>query len=93
MALVGERWVWLGVVLTVRLVLAVGGVRGEVLLRVVGVMRSLAVVVLVVMAAAAAASSSCAGGVLVGAGRPCLLAGVAGHPHQSCRDDAGKHHR
>lgn len=40
--------------LTVCLMLAVGGVRGEVLLRVVGVVRCLTVVVLVVVAATAA---------------------------------------
>lgn len=89
--LVGERWVLLGMsrvllvlaMLTVRLVLAVGGVRGEVLLRVVGVVRRLTVVVLVVVVAAAAATSR-AGGVLVGTGGPGLLAGITGHAHQTC---------
>lgn len=85
MTLVGERRVLLGMsrvllvlaMLTVRLVLAVGGVRGEVLLRVVGVVRRLAVVVLVVSAA------SCTGRVLVGAGGPGLLARITGHTHQT----------
>lgn len=94
MTLVGERGVLLGMsrvlwvlaVLTVRLVLAVGGVRGEVLLRVVAVVRRLTVVVLVVVAAAAAAAAtSCSGGVLIGAGSPRLLAGISGHTHQTCR--------
>lgn len=65
--------------LTVCLVLAVGGVRGEVLLRVVGVVRRLAVVVLVVVAASRTRR------VLVGAGSPSLLAGITGHAHQTYR--------
>lgn len=79
--MVGERRVLLGVsrVLTVRLVLTAGGVRREV--RVVGVVRRLAVVVLVMVATASPAP--CAGGVLVGAGGPGLLTGVAGHAHQT----------
>lgn len=63
--------------LTMRLVLAVGGVRGEVLLRVVGVVRRLAVIVLVVSAV------SGTGRVLVGTGGPGLLAGITGHTHQT----------
>lgn len=86
----GERRVLLGMsrvllvlaMLTVRLVLAVGGVRGEVLLRVVGVVRWLTVVVLVVVASAATATSRTRG-VLVGAGGPGLLAGITGHTHQT----------
>lgn len=85
MTLVGERRVLLGMsrvllvlaMLTMRLVLAVGGVRGEVLLRVVGVVRRLAVIVLVVSAV------SCTGRVLVGTGGPGLLAGITGHTHQT----------
>lgn len=97
--LVGERRVLLGMsgvlrvlavlaVLTVRLVLAVGGVRGEVLLGVVGVVRRLTVVVLVVAATAAASRT---GRVLVGAGGPSLLAGIAGHSHQTCQGRARTH--
>lgn len=91
MTLVGERRVLLGMsrvllvlaMLTVRLVLAVVGVRGEVLLRVVGVVRRLTVVVLVVVAAAAASRTR---RVLVGAGSPGLLAGITRHTHQSCQE-------
>lgn len=74
-------------VLTVRLVLAVGGVRGEVLLNGQAVVRRLTVVVLVVVAAVAAAATAASGsgGVLIGAGSPGLLAGIAGHTHQTCR--------
>lgn len=92
MTLVGESRVLLGVsrvllvlaMLTVRLVLAVAGVRGEVLLRVVGVVRRLTVVVLVVVAATAATTSRTRR-VLIGAGSPGLLAGITGHTHQTCR--------
>lgn len=62
-------------VLAVRRVLTVGGVRREVLLSVVWVVRRLAVVELVVVAA----SSSCTRGVLVGAGGP----GLGGDAHQT----------
>lgn len=91
MTLVGERRVLLGMsrvllvlaMLTVPLVLAVGGVRGKVLLRVVGVVRRLTVVVLVVVAATATTSRTRR--VLIGAGSPGLLAGITGHTHQTCR--------
>lgn len=88
MALVGDRGVLLGMggVLRVRLVLAVAGVGGEVLLRVVGVMRRLAVVVLVEAAAAARpAPSSRTRGVLVRAGGPGLLVRLTDHAQQTCR--------
>lgn len=65
----GERRVLL--VLPVRLVLAAGGVRGEV------------VAVMVVMLVVVGAAASCAGGVLVGAGGPGLVAGITGHSHQT----------
>lgn len=88
--LVRERRVLLGMsrvlaMLTVRLVLAVGGVRGKVLLRVVGVVRCLTVVVVVVVAAAATATTCRTRRVLIGAGSPGLLAGITGHTHQTCR--------
>lgn len=91
--LVGERRVLLGMcrvllVLTSVLmcrVLAVGGVRGEVLLRVVGEVRRLAVVVLVVVPSAASRTRR----VLVRAGGPGLLAGVTGHTHQTCQGRKG----
>lgn len=81
MTLVGERWVLLVLaMLTMRLVLAVGGVRGEVLLRVVGDVRRLTAVVLVVVA-----TTSHTRRMLVGAGGLGLLAGIASHTHQTCR--------
>lgn len=54
---------------------------GEVLLRVVGVMRRLAVVVLV---EAAARTASGTGGVLVRAGGPGRLVRLADHTQQTC---------
>jgi len=66
-------------VLTVRLVLAVGGVRGEVLLRVEGVVCRPTVVVLVVVAYAVSHTWR-----VVGAGGPGLLAGFTRHTHQTC---------
>lgn len=71
----------------VHLVLAVSGVSRAVLLSVVGVVRRLAVVVLVVVASTPAApgTASRAGRMLVGAGVPCLLAGIPGNTHQPCR--------
>lgn len=85
--LVGEGRVLLGMsrvllvlaVLTVRLVLAVGGVRGEVLLRVEGVVCRPTVVVLVVVAYAVSHTWR-----VVGAGGPGLLAGFTRHTHQTC---------
>lgn len=59
---------------------------GEVLLRVVGVMRRLAVVVLVEAAARAASGT---GGVLVRAGGPGRLVRLADHTQQTCRWGGG----
>lgn len=85
MTLVGEGRVLR--VQAVHLVLAVSGVSRAVLLSVVGVVRRLAVVVLVVVASAPAAPATASrpGRVLVGAGVPCLLAGIPGNTHQPCR--------